>query len=752
MTSPASRAAPPARDVSASTSADGSSADRSGADRTGADTTGADRSGAGGHRVEGAAKVTGAARYAYEHPVPGVVYASPVTAPVASGGIGALDAAEALAMQGVIAVLWGGNTPPLGGQDFELSLFERTEVTYRGQLVALVVADTLEHSRAAADAVHVDYRPAGHDVALRADHPGLYRPDTVNPGLPADTSYGDVAAGLAGPVVTGTALTGTGARIAVTYTTPVQHNNPMEPHAAIASWDVTSEHEAGVLTIYDSTQGPSADRDTIAGVLGLPPGRVRVISPHVGGGFGSKGTTRPHAILAAVAAQAVGRPVKVALTRQQMFTLTGHRTPTIQRVELAAAADGRLTAVTHDVIEHTAVRTEFAEQTAACTRVMYGTPAMRTTHRLARLNVPAPSWMRAPGEAPGMYALESAMDELAVALGMDPVELRIVNDPATEPDSGLPFSSRNLVACLRDGAERFGWAGRDPRPGVRRRGRWLSGTGVAASTYPARRRPATATAELTGDGYEVLIAAADIGTGARTVLRDIAASVLGVDAARVRVVLGNSTLPDAPLAGGSMGTASWGSAVAAACTALLKDGEYGSADTTDEVAGDEGWARHSFGAQFAEVLVDPATGEVRVPRLLGVFAAGRIISPVLARSQFIGGMTMGLSMALFEETAVDPIAGAFVRADLAQYHIATCADVPSVEAFWIDEDDPHLWPGGGKGIGEIGITGTAAAIGNAVWHATGRRVRDLPITPAKLLSEESQRAAGEQRRVDGSGA
>ncbi len=676
-----------------------------------------------GHRAEGRDKVTGAARYAYEYPVPDPAYAYPVQAPVASGRIGAVDTAAALAMPGVITVLWGGNTQSLCGDDFELALFDRSEVTYRGQLVGAVIADTLENARAAAGAVRVDYLPGRHDVLLRADHPGLYRPEKVNPALPADTGYGDVAAGLAGPV-----SSGTGARVAVTYTTPVQHNNPMEPHAAIASWDA-----AGVATIYDSTQGPSADRDTIAAVLGVEPGRVRVISPHVGGGFGSKGTTRPHAILAAVAARAADRPVKVALTRQQMFTLTGHRTPTIQHVELSARADGRLTAVAHDVIEHTAIRTEFAEQTAACTRVMYGTPAMRTTHRLARLNVPAPSWMRAPGETPGMYALESAMDELAVALGMDPVELRAVNDPPAEPDSGLPFSSRNLVGCLREGARRFGWAGRDPRPGVRRRRRWLAGTGVAASTYPARRRPSTATAEAVDGGYEVRIAAADIGTGARTALGDIAASVLGTDAARVKVVLGDSALPDAPLAGGSMGTASWGSAVAAACEDLLRNGTHGKADTAGDVARDGEWARHSFGAQFAEVIVDPLTGEIRVPRLLGVFAAGHIVNPVLARSQFIGGMTMGLSMALLEETAVDASAGGFVRADLAQYHVATCADAPSVEAYWIEENDPHLWPGGGKGIGEIGITGTAAAIGNAVYHATGRRVRDLPITPAKLL-------------------
>jgi xanthine dehydrogenase YagR molybdenum-binding subunit len=678
---------------------------------------------ANGHRVEGAEKVTGAARYAFEHPVPDAAYAYPVQAPIASGMIGAVDAAEALAMPGVIAVLGGHNTQPFDGKNFELSLFNRTEVTYRGQLVGVVIADTLENAREAAAAVRVDYAPGEHDVVLRADHPGLYRPEKINPGLPTDTGYGDVAAGLAAAAV----------RVAATYTTPVQHNNPMEPHAAIASWD-----SGGVLTVYDSTQGPTADRDTIADVLEVDPERVRVVSPHVGGGFGSKGTTRPHAILAAIAARAVGRPVKVALTRQQMFTLTGHRTPTIQHLELGAAADGQLTALAHDVIEHTATRTEFAEQTAACTRVMYGATAMRTTHRLARLNVPAPSWMRAPGEAPGMYALESAMDELAAALGMDPVELRIINEPATEPgsrgpESGLPFSSRNLAACLREGAERFGWAGRDSRPGIRRRGRWLAGTGVAASTYPARRRPSMAAADTVDGGYEVRIAAADIGTGARTALGEIAASVLGVDAARVRVVLGHSALPDAPLAGGSMGTASWGSAVAAACEALLKDGTHGSADTTQEVAEDAGWARHSFGAQFAEVLVDPLTGEVRVPRLLGVFAAGRIVSPVLARSQFIGGMTMGLSMALFEGTAVDASAGAFIRTDLAQYHIATCADVPDVQAFWIDETDPHLWPGGGKGIGEIGITGTAAAIGNAVYHATGRRVRDLPITPAKVL-------------------
>ena len=339
----------------------------------------------------------------------------PVQSPTASGFVRTVDFGGVRALPGVLAILSCTDPPELGSaQDPQLALFATREISYRGQLVAAVVADTLENARAAAAAVLVTYDRRPHDVGLRPDDPGLYTPDTVNPGLPAETSYGDVEAGLAGAA----------ARVDVTYTTPVQHNNPMEPHAALAAWDAD-----GNLTVYDSTQGPSFDRDTIARVLGLPSERVRIIAPHVGGGFGSKGMTRPHAILAALAARAAGRPVKVALTRQQMFELTGYRTPTIQRVALGADASGRLTAIVHDVVEQTATRTEFAEQTAACTRVMYGSPAMRTAHRLARLNVPAPSWMRAPGETPGMYALESAMDELADAAGLDPVELRIRNDP-----------------------------------------------------------------------------------------------------------------------------------------------------------------------------------------------------------------------------------------------------------------------------------------------------------------------------------
>jgi xanthine dehydrogenase YagR molybdenum-binding subunit len=333
-----------------------------------------------------------------------------------------------------------------------------------------------------------------------------------------------------------------------------------------------------------------------------------------------------------------------------------------------------------------------------------------------------------------MFALESAMDELAIAAGIDPVEFRIRNEPPVDLQSGLPFSSRSLVECLREGARRFGWPGRDPSPGIRRQGRWLVGTGVACSTYPARRLPSHASAMLEDDDFVVRIAAADIGNGSRTALARIAAETLEVPIERVRIEVGDSSLPRASSAVGSMGTSSWGSAVVKACEALLKDGERGTADTTEDVAADSGFSRHAFGAQFAEVHVDADTGETRVPRLLGVFAAGRIIDETLARSQFIGGMTMGIGMALMEETVVDERFGDFLNHDLAQYHIAACADIQNVEAVWVEENDPYLNPMGAKGVGEVGIVGTAAAIANAVHHATGHRVRDLPITPAKLLS------------------
>jgi xanthine dehydrogenase YagR molybdenum-binding subunit len=678
-------------------------------------------------RIEGREKVTGAAKYAYEYHPGEVAYAAAVQATIARGEIRALDAAAALALPGVLTVLWYENAPRLQEvADGELAILQSPRVAYRGQIVAGVIADSYETARQAERLIRLEYAIEEHDVALRSDHPGLYKPDTVNPRYETDTDQGDFERAFEIAEVS----------VDCTYSTPAVHNNPMEPHAASAAW------HGDLLTIYDTTQGATRVKETVAEAFGLPLEHVRVISPHVGGGFGSKGTPRPHVILAAMAARVAKRPVKLALTRQQMFALTGYRTPTIQRLRLGASRDGRLSAIGHEVAEQTSTVREFAEQTAICTRMMYAAPHRRTRHRLVALDVPTPSWMRAPGECPGMYALESALDELAIALSLDPVELRIRNEPEVDPETGQRFSSRRLVACLREGASRFGWADRDPTPGARREGRWLLGTGVAASTYPSRRRPSQASAAAEGDGrFTVSLAAADIGTGARTVLTQVTADTLAVPIESVRVEVGDTELAPAPLAGGSMGTASWGSAVVKACRLLrarLAEGQQGPAevtvDTSEEVAADEPLARHAFGAEFFEVRVDADTGEVQVARALGVFDAGRILNAKTARSQFIGGITMGIGMALHEESLLDPRFGDYVNHDLATYHVPSCADIEQIEVAWLDEPDPHVNPMGAKGIGEIGIVGTAAAVANAVHHATGVRVRHLPIRPDRLLA------------------
>lgn len=444
-----------------------------------------------------------------------------------------------------------------------------------------------------------------------------------------------------------------------------------------------------------------------------------------------------------MAARHTGRPVTLALPRRHLAAVVGHRAPTLHRVRLGARTDGTLTAVAHEVTTHTSRVREFVEQAAVPARVMYAAPALLTTHRVVPLDVPTPSWMRAPGESPGMYALESAMDELACALGIDPVELRVRNEPGAEPDSGHPFSSRHLVECLREGAARFDWAAhRTPRQD----GPLLIGTGVAAATYPVYVAPSSARAHALPDGtYLVQTNATDLGTGARTVLAQIAADALRVAPDRVAVEIGHSSLPQGSVAGGSAGTASWGWAVHDACTSLVallarrsgpipEAGVSVPADTTASAKQKSPYARHAFGAHFAEVQADTVTGEVRVRRLLGVFAAGRILNPLTARSQFVGGMVMGLGMALTEHSTMDPAFGDFTQNDLASYHVPAHADVPDIEVHWLDEHDKHLNPVGGKGIGEIGVVGTAAAIGNAFHHATGCRIRELPLTPDRVLA------------------
>jgi xanthine dehydrogenase YagR molybdenum-binding subunit len=674
-------------------------------------------------RTEGRDKVTGRALYSYEYGVEGACYGWIVGATVAAGAVRDVDATAALAEPGVLAVIWHGNAPKLAPQeDAELAVLQSGQVAYRGQIVALVVATGIEAARAAAALVTVDYDERPHTSVLRADAPDLYAPERLNAGFETDTRDGDVEAALRSADVV----------VDETYTTPALHNNAMEPHATIARWD------DGTLTVWDSNQSPSSVAGTLRGMFGLDEEQVHVITEHVGGGFGSKGTARPNVVLAAMAARQVGRPVKLALTRQMMFALVGYRTPTIQRVRLGATADGRLTAISHQVVEQTSRLMEFAEQTGESTRHMYAAPNRLVTHRLARLNVPTPRWMRAPGEAPGMYAVESAIDELAAATGVDPVELRLRNEPEVDPATGDAFTSRHYAQCLIEGARRFGWRQRNKRACTG------TGTGVAGSTYPAMVMPSSARVEARRDGtFDVSTAAADIGQGARTVLRQIAADALRVEVDRVRVHLGDSTLPKASTAGGSSGTASWGWAITRACTRMREqlrlregipaDGMSVTADTADELDARQDVPRQAFGAIFVEVSVDRDSAEVRVLRTLGVFAVGRVMNPRLARSQLIGGMTMGLSMGLLEEGVLDARHGDYANHDLAGYHVAANADIREIEAVWLDEQDPDLNPMGGKGIGEIGIVGTAAAVTNAVYDATGIRVRDLPVRLDKLL-------------------
>lgn len=687
--------------------------------------------GRGHHRLEGPAKVTGTARYATEYPADGVAYAWAVQSSVAKGRIVRFDPAATLAEPGVLDVLTYENAPRLQPtESAELFLLQTPQVHYRGEFVALVLAESLEAAREGALLLRIDYDTEPHSSLLTEHHPGLYRPEKVNPSYPTDTALGDFEAGYAAAEV----------QLDQTYRTPAYHNNPMEPHSATAQW------LDGRLLVHDSSQGSTLVRDTLGRLFNLPAETVRVVSAHVGGGFGSKGSPRCTPVLAAMAARHLGRPVRLALTRQQVFGPIGYRTPTIQRLRLGSDADGRLAAISHDAISQTSTGVEFAEQTAVLTRSLYAAPHRRTTHRLTRLDVPTPSWMRAPGECPGSFALECAMDELAVACGMDPVELRIRNDTDVDPEEALPFTSRNLVACLREGARRFGWADRDPTPGVRRHGRCLVGTGVASAIYPARAAGAHARARVDPDGtYQVSINATDIGTGARTALWLVAAEALAVPGDRVTVEIGDSDLPPAFVAGGSFGTAGWGWAVDKACRELRRqlaerhggtvpaDGLTVQVDTMTEAAEQPRYARYAFGAHFVEVRVDVDSGEIRVPRMLGIFATGRVVNPTTARSQLIGGMTMGLSMALHEEGALDHRFGDWVNRDLATYHIASCADVEQIDADWVDDPDERVNPLGIKGLGEIGIVGSAAAVANAVYHATGIRVRELPIQPDKLL-------------------
>lgn len=698
-------------------------------------------------RIDGPGKVAGQVRYAAEEFGPGTLFAHVVQSTVAKGRVRAADTAAAKAVPAVVAVWTCLDAPRLARRQVAeydqpalkvlsppYHVLQDPAVRYRGQEVGLVVAETSLAARHAASLVRLEYEEGGAALGF-AEDAEAFTPDSLMVPLEPDYRRGDLAAGFAAAA----------AIVDAEYLTPAEH------HAAIELGATVARFEGGKLTVHTTTQDIHGARLCLANSLSLPMEDIRVICRYLGGGFGGKNGTWPHTVLAAFAARELGRPVRLELTRQQMFPLHGHRARHRQHVRLGATADGRFTALEHGISVQTDAARRFVEHTGEASPMLYAVPNVAVSHRGVACDIPAPTIMRAPGAAPGMFALESAVDELAAALGIDPVELRLRNEPATDPETGKPWSSRALAAALREGAGRFGWERRTAAPRSMRDGRHLVGYGVASATYPANRLPCGARVRLSADGTATVeTAGTDIGTGTYTILAQVAADALGLPPDRVRVALGDSALPKSPGSGGSWGAVSHGTAVQEACAALranlggatdlhgaLKAKGLSEAvgEATATPPKEKKTANHAFGAHFVEVRVDPDTLEVRVPRMLGVFGVGRLVNAKTARSQLMGGMVWGLGMALTEATVLDERLGHFVNADLAEYHVPVNADVRDVEVVVLEESDALVSPLGAKGLGEIGIVGMAAAIANAVHHATGVRVRELPITIASLAGE-----------------
>ena len=725
-------------------------------------------------RVDGRTKVTGKARYAADFNQLGQLYAVIVSATVGLGRVTGIESAGVEGMPGVVALITHRNAPKLAylphkavidpGVGERLHVLQDDSVRFYGQPVAIVVADSLDHAERAAAALRVTY-DARQPIIDHADQ----QVARIVPGAgAADRSRGDADAAVAEAAV----------KVDENYDIARENHNPMEPHATIAAWN------GDRLTLWSKSQFLVNEQAEIAAVFGLPVDNVEVICPFIGGAFGTSLRTWPHVTLAALAARHVKRPVKLVLNRKQMFFTTGHRPRSLQRVALGATLDGKLTGVVHEGTGETSRYERFTEALTAVTDYLYSCPNVRTQYRLAQLDTATPNHMRGPGEASGLFALESAMDELSYKLGIDPIELRRRNEPKIDEAENKPFSSRSLIQCYELGAERFGWARRTPEPRSMRDGRLLIGMGTATATYPAFHAPSSARVRLLPDGIaEVEAAASDMGPGTYTSMTQVAAEFLGLQPEQVRFGLGRTDYPPTPSHGGSWTMASVGSAIRAACLEaqsqaarraiadrdspvfgtstedlewtggrlrrrgdtspglsyqeiLAKAGSPieadGSAQRDPEVA--EKYSMHSFGAVFAEVSVDPDVGTIRVRRLVGAYGIGRVVNPLLARSQCTGGMIGGIGMALMERTVLDARDGRPVNAHMADYLMPVNLDTPKLEALFVDEVDPHVNPLGVKGLGEIALVGTAPAIANAVFHATGKRVRTLPIMIEDVLT------------------
>lgn len=696
------------------------------------------------NRIDGILKITGKATYATDYPAKNMAYAVLFKSTIASGTITNIDVSQAEQSQGVLAVITHKNAPKLnlkgglrGG-----ALLQSPEVYFYGQHIGVVVAETFEQATHAAKLVKVEYQKKNGQTDFDKLAPAAVLPQGKEL---ADSLRGDAKGSLKNAAV----------KVEETYETPIEHHHPMEPHSTVAIW------EGENVTLYNGSQIINGAQTSAASTLNLKPEQVRIISPFIGGGFGSKGGQWANLVLTAVAAKMVNRPVKLALTRQQMFNSVGLRQRNQQKISLGATKDGKLISLAHETTTHTAVDSEYIEPCGDCSKIMYDTPNSLISYRVVPMNLILPTYTRGPGKSTGSFALESAMDELAYKLNMDPIELRLRNEPEKDPSNGKPWSSRKIIDCLKEGAKAFGWDKRNAKPRANKIGNNLIGYGVACGTYPARQRDSSAVIKLNRSGKEVNaiveIAASDLGTGTNTILAQTAADGLGLSMERIVIKIGDSNLPPAAGSVGSVGAASFANAVNDACIKITdeliaKSGKQFFVRPTasqlmiSENINDfqtradakapkeaEQYSAHSFNANFAEVSVDSYTGMVKVTRFLAVTGAGKILNPKTARSQIIGGNIWGIGMALSEESIIDPRWGNFATRSFGDYHVPANFDIGKLDALFINEEDKIPNKMGIKGIGEVGIVGVAAAVANAVFNATGKRVRSLPITPDKLL-------------------
>lgn len=698
-------------------------------------------------RVDGRLKVTGAAKYSAEYTPAGLTYGVLVGSTITKGSITAIDTKAALKAPGVLAIITHLNAPKVpgdqpekdkkGGDKGALKVFYDDKIYYNGQPVAIVIADTFERAQFAASLVKAQYRAEKHTTSL---------PDNQDKGF-APRGEGGYKRG------TEDAWKTAPFKLEQEYIVPTVTHNPMELHAIIARWDAEDK-----LSVWDKTQGVKDTQQDLARLFKLPVQNVQVHSQFVGGAFGSALRTWPHEVAAILGAKVAKRPVKVVLSRADMFTSVGYRPFTWQKIGIGATADGKLTGITHEAAGQTSTYEDFTEGPTGVSQNLYACPNVNTKYNIVPLDIATPTWMRGPGEATGSFALESALDELSYQLKIDPVELRIRNYAEKDPDSGKPFSSKFLKEAYALGADHIGWKNRKAEPGSVKENGWYVGYGMGSGMFGAYRDKATIKAVMKADGTLLLQSAvSDIGPGTGTAMVLIAAEQMNIPAEKIEFELGDSSLPNAPTQGGSATTASVGSAVYKACADLkekfqklvgnsgtdnpdyakiLKDHNLASLDVTTETDGGNGmqtYAMNSWSVHFVKVLVNAATGVVKIDKVACVADCGRIISPKTARSQVIGGAIGGLGMALMEESVIDHRYGRYINNNFADYHVPVNADIPQIDALFVNKPDPIINPMGAKGMAEIALIGMAAAVANAVYNASGKRVRELPITPDKVM-------------------